>query len=291
MKLKRQDKNGVRQASELERKYKLGQIDYTQEEIEALKKKIITDEFLSTTSTNPIQNRTVTQALNDKVTKESGKGLSSNDFTTTLKNKLDNIENGAEANTIETISVNGTAQTINNKNVNLTITDSFTSDYQAQVNANTNARHSHSNKSALDNLTQTIINNSHTHSNKSVLDSITQTNLTNWNRASTKASYNLASYKVDALTILRSSCIKKDDRVVINFVGTISMAANTTTTIFSLPEAIRPSVTKDFVVFGQSSNETAYVGYGYVTETGSVQIRFANAISSYIRFSCVYDLD
>ena len=69
------------------------------------------------------------------------------------------------------------------------------------------------------------------------------------------------------------------------------MAANTTTTIFNFPSDLQPTATKDFVVFGQSSNETAYVGYGYVTDTGLVQVRFAEAISSYIRFSFVYDLD
>lgn len=37
-------------------------------------------------------------ALDDKVDKVSGKGLSANDFTTTLKNKLDGIASGAEVN-------------------------------------------------------------------------------------------------------------------------------------------------------------------------------------------------
>lgn len=45
-----------------------------------------------------------------------------NNFTTALKNKLDAIEAGAEVNTIESISVNGTAQTIDaNKNVDITV--------------------------------------------------------------------------------------------------------------------------------------------------------------------------
>lgn len=47
-------------------------------------------------------------ALNGKVNTVSGKGLSTNDFTTELKNKLDNIEAGATANqgTVTGISVN-----------------------------------------------------------------------------------------------------------------------------------------------------------------------------------------
>ena len=43
------------------------------------------------------------------VEKESGKGLSTNDYTTNEKNKLSGISAGAEVNTIETIKVNGTA--------------------------------------------------------------------------------------------------------------------------------------------------------------------------------------
>lgn len=38
------------------------------------------------------------EGLNNKVDKVAGKGLSTNDFTNTLKTKLDNIEEGAEAN-------------------------------------------------------------------------------------------------------------------------------------------------------------------------------------------------
>lgn len=46
--------------------------------------------------------------LSGKVDVVSGKGLSTNDYTTTEKNKLAGIEEGAEVNTIESISVNGT---------------------------------------------------------------------------------------------------------------------------------------------------------------------------------------
>jgi len=90
--LKRQDKNGVRQASDIERKYKLGQIDYTAEEIEKLKMQIIVDSALSTSSLNPVQNKVLTLALNDKVTKEAGKGLSTNDYTNEEKAKLETLE-------------------------------------------------------------------------------------------------------------------------------------------------------------------------------------------------------
>lgn len=44
-----------------------------------------------------------------------------NNLTTTLKNKLDNIASGAEVNAINTIKVNGTAQTITSKAVDITV--------------------------------------------------------------------------------------------------------------------------------------------------------------------------
>lgn len=60
--------------------------------------------------------------LNNKVDKVSGKSLSTNDFTTTLKNKLDGIETGADVNVIEKVKVNGTALTPDStKAVNVTV--------------------------------------------------------------------------------------------------------------------------------------------------------------------------
>ena len=55
------------------------------------------------------------------VAKETGKGLSTNDYTTTEKNKLSGIAAGAEVNVIESIKVNGTAQTASSKAVDITV--------------------------------------------------------------------------------------------------------------------------------------------------------------------------
>ena len=62
-------------------------------------------------------------ALANKVNAEEGKGLSTNDFTTELQTKLNGIEAGADANLIETVSVNGSAIPISNKDVALPIAD------------------------------------------------------------------------------------------------------------------------------------------------------------------------
>ena len=59
---------------------------------------VAVDPELSPTSTNPVQNKVVTAALNGKVDKVAGKDLSTNDYTDEEKNKLAGIEAGAEVN-------------------------------------------------------------------------------------------------------------------------------------------------------------------------------------------------
>ena len=51
------------------------------------------DDALSTTSTNAVKNSVITAALNNKIDKVTGKDLSTNDFTTALKDKLDSLSN------------------------------------------------------------------------------------------------------------------------------------------------------------------------------------------------------
>lgn len=54
---------------------------------------IVIDSALSTTSENPVQNKVITTALNGKVNTETGKGLSTNDYTTAEKTKLAGLSN------------------------------------------------------------------------------------------------------------------------------------------------------------------------------------------------------
>ena len=53
------------------------------------------DDALNAESVNPVQNKAVKEALEGKVDKIDGKGLSSNDYTTEEKTKLEGIEDGA----------------------------------------------------------------------------------------------------------------------------------------------------------------------------------------------------
>lgn len=69
----------------------------------------------------------VSNAAATKVDKESGKVLSSNDYTDDEKSKLGNVAAGAQVNKIETIKVNGVVQDIKTKEVDITVPTDNTS--------------------------------------------------------------------------------------------------------------------------------------------------------------------
>lgn len=80
---------------------------------------IAVDDALSTTSENSVQNKVVTAALEGKVDVESGKGLSTEDYTTAEKTKLGTIASNAQVNVIESVEVAGNALVITGKAVNI----------------------------------------------------------------------------------------------------------------------------------------------------------------------------
>jgi len=77
--------------------------------------------------------------LGNKVDKVEGKGLSEADFTSTEKTKLAGIAEGAQVNVIESVKVNGTAQTVTAKAVDITVptkTSDLTNDSNFVSDAN-----------------------------------------------------------------------------------------------------------------------------------------------------------
>lgn len=66
--------------------------------------------------------RFLTNCKNLFVAKEEGKGLSTNDFTTEEKQKLTNIQAGAQVNVIESVKVNNSPLPISEKGVNVDLT-------------------------------------------------------------------------------------------------------------------------------------------------------------------------
>lgn len=105
MELAKQDRNGVRTATDIERRYRLGQIDKTKKEVEEIKKERVVDTALSSTSTNPVQNKIITEALNGKVGTENGKGLSTNDFTNKDKESIHTHDNKKALDLINEIKI------------------------------------------------------------------------------------------------------------------------------------------------------------------------------------------
>ena len=73
-----------------------------------IKNKPTIDTTISATSTNAVQNKAVTIELNKKVNVVSGKGLSTNDYTTAEKTKLAGIAEKAEVNVQSDWSVTDT---------------------------------------------------------------------------------------------------------------------------------------------------------------------------------------
>lgn len=63
----------------------------------------------------------IKSALGGKVDVVSGKGLSTNDYTTAEKTKLSGIASGAQANVIESVKVNGTKLTPSSKAVDISV--------------------------------------------------------------------------------------------------------------------------------------------------------------------------
>ena len=157
-------------------------------------------------------------------------------------NKLNSIEQNAQVNILEKIYVAGVEQTATNKAINLYV-DSYMS--------------SNSTNPVQNKIVKKYIDDN----------------------MGTATTYFASSYAESGVSILRSSLEAKNHRVCFNFVGTKSMSANTTTTLFTFPSELRPTETRDFVVFGQTNNNDGYIGYGYITSDGLLQVRFNVAIT------------
>lgn len=76
---------------------------------------------LSILSISQSQVAGLTDALSNKVDVVAGKGLSTNDFTNTLLQKLNGIESGAQVNVIEAVNINGQALEVSGQAVNIPI--------------------------------------------------------------------------------------------------------------------------------------------------------------------------
>ena len=95
--------------------------DYTTAEktklsgIETGANKTTVDSALSGSSTNPVQNSVIKTALDGKVDTVSGKGLSTEDYTTAEKTKLAGIDTGANKTTVDSALSDSSENPVQNK--------------------------------------------------------------------------------------------------------------------------------------------------------------------------------
>ena len=259
--LPKQDRNGARTPTDIERRYKLGVLDElgnTEERLENLEKY--------------------------KVDKVAGKNLSSNDFTNGYKAQVEDNTQARHTHDKTDEELSGAvndAHTHDNKD----LLDTYT-----QTNTNladaVSKKHTHSNKSLLDSYTNSntditnAINDSHYHSNQSYLDDI----------AGGTSSISLSSYLGSGFSLLRGTCVAKNKRVCINAVVSGSINSRTTATIFDLPSSLSPNTQKDGVAFGTTSSGST-CGWYNVSTSGVISVWFPEAVSTYTRVNIVYDID
>lgn len=116
--------------------------------------------------------------------------------------KLASIDASAQANVIETVKVNGTALTVTDKAVDITLPD-YSNTYAPIALTDTVA----DNKTAFDNYSDAtddrldaLETDTHTHSNKAVLDSIDDTAVNSWDDAADKAHEHSNKAVLDGIT-------------------------------------------------------------------------------------------
>lgn len=95
--------------------------------------KTIVDNALDSTSSNPVQNSVIKSALDGKVSTEQGKGLSTNDYTTTEKNKLAGIESQANKTVVDDSLSSSSENPVQNKVINTALSGKADSSHDHTV--------------------------------------------------------------------------------------------------------------------------------------------------------------
>ena len=113
--------------------------------------KVTVDSSIAQNGANPVTGGAIHTALAGKVDKVSGKQLSTEDFTTDYKEKMDGVESGAEVNIVETVQVNGVALPVSNKTVNVGV-PTATSDLTNDSNFPSDANYVHTDNNFTDTL-------------------------------------------------------------------------------------------------------------------------------------------
>ena len=148
------------------------------------KKHVHGNQSILDTLTQPLLDKWNT--VSDKVDKVTGKGLSSNDFSTALLNKLNGIADGAEVNVQADWSVTDATADAFIKNKPASFPPASHTHTKAQISDMPTKLSQFTNDPGY--LTSADIDTSqnHTHANKGILDTLTQAMLDKWNTVSNK---------------------------------------------------------------------------------------------------------
>ena len=148
------------------------------------KKHVHGNQSILDTLTQPLLDKWNT--VSDKVDKVTGKGLSSNDFSAALLNKLNSIADGAEVNVQADWNNTDSASDAFIKNKPASFPPSSHTHTKAQISDMPTKLSQFTNDPGY--LTSADIDTSqnHTHANKGILDTLTQAMLDKWNTVSNK---------------------------------------------------------------------------------------------------------
>lgn len=231
--------------------------------------KTIVDSTLSSTSGNPVQNKVINSKFDEikasiagKVDIVSGKGLSTNDYTTNEKNKLSGIAVGADVSTIKSISKNGTALSIDSsKNVNIEVPIKV-----SQLSNDSGYLTKHQDISGKADKATTL-------SGYGITDAYTQTQVNDKlsakaNKASTLAGYGITDAKISSGTItLGSNSITP----VTDISGKQDKITGAATTITS------SNLTTNRALISNGSGKVA------VSDVTSTQLGYLNSVTSNVQ--------
>lgn len=117
---------------------------------------VTVDSALSATSENPVQNKVVKSALDGKVDAVSGKGLSTEDYTTAEKTKLAGIAEGANAYTLPAATTTTLGGVIVGTNLSVDANGTISGNYSAATTS-ANGLMSSTDKTKLDGLNNVIV--------------------------------------------------------------------------------------------------------------------------------------
>ena len=117
---------------------------------------VTVDSALSATSENPVQNKVVKSALDGKVDTVSGKGLSTEDYTTAEKTKLAGIAEGANAYTLPAATTTTLGGVIVGTNLAVDANGTISGNYSAATTS-ANGLMSSTDKTKLDGLNNVIV--------------------------------------------------------------------------------------------------------------------------------------